>query len=110
MEGQGQSILDVKNEFRSWLISEKKLSTKVAGDIVSRCKRVERRLEVQLLAEFESNESFSALMRAIGDSCKLDCQTSDQAYNRAYALRHGVRKLLEFHCPDKALRFRKFRY
>ena len=110
MSGQERSILDVEQNFRSWLIRDKKLSVKAAGDVISRCKRVEQSLDVHLIGRFESNESFSALMRAISDFCKLDCQTSEKACNRANALRHAVRKLLEFHCPDKARQFKKFRY
>ena len=105
-----RSVYDVEDQFKQWLIVEKKQSKKVAGDIVSRCKRIERELGFGLLESFSSNDAYIDLMRAIRDKFRRPSEQPSAAYSRTSTLRHSVRKLLEFSDPEKLRHFKKFRY
>lgn len=110
MGESNQSIYGVEDTFRDWLKNDKKLSTKVACDVISRCKKVERDLEIDLIQHFSTDVSYLKLMRAIGNHCKQNCATAAETHSKTAALRYSVRRLLEFHSPEKVRTFKMFRY
>ena len=54
-----------ENKFKEWLINDMGKDLRQAGDILSRCRRVERVLDISLDGATASEDKFSAMMERL---------------------------------------------
>lgn len=91
--------------FKEWLI-QRGISYKVARDLVSRCKRIERDLGVNLDHETSNYEQFRLLLIAIADHAPQHCQAASTATRYTSSLRAAARKYALFRHGEKALTYK----
>lgn len=73
------SFNDIQESFREWLI-QSGLSEKLAGDVLSRCRRIERELSISLIDLVETKEKYLILMTRIHSFSFAVTITSKAAY------------------------------
>lgn len=89
--------MEREDDFREWLIKETKYSGRSTSDVISRCKRVEKILNVNLAHTLRSEKEFHIISKALWDK--------SDSYLRPGANKTGSVKILV-----AALRiYRKFR-
>ena len=90
--------------FRSWL-TRSGVSTRVAGNCSSRCRRVEVSLGLSLASEVASRKRYMALMERISDYAREASSTKQAAEALGATLRHAARKFAQYMLGDKALEY-----
>ncbi|MGP9750089.1 hypothetical protein [Psychrobacter sp. AOP31-B2-9] len=89
-----------KEDFRQWLIEEKGLSAKVTGDILSRCKRLDKCISQSIEEAVSSPQSYLIALKDIGTYATLNKQTAKSQYNLTATLRAAIRKYCEYRNPE----------
>ena len=92
------------SEFRAWLVASG-VSDRVAGNYISRCRRIESNLKINLCSEVETEESFKSLMLEIQKYADSNSKTLGAAYTLTGSLRLSARKFAEFWLGKKAEKF-----
>ncbi|MGF7411294.1 hypothetical protein [Providencia rettgeri] len=91
---------ECKEDFRSWLIQQNKLSIKSAGDIISRC----RRLEVEVLDSIDLSvstpELYADALKKIKNYAVLNKKTLRAQYNLTKSYRAALKKYCQYVKPD----------
>jgi len=83
-------------EFRKWLISTKGISLKGAGDLVSRCRRVERDLKLSLDSSLHSKDGMEKIQAKIRlNAAKMASEGADQG-QLVTSLKGAVRRYWEY--------------
>lgn len=83
-----------ESEFREWLGREKCLADKPAGDVISRCRRIERDMEVSLARACRSDRSFVQLLHDL--KTRVEEYSSGPSRNVYGPLRRAARLYSEF--------------
>lgn len=79
-----------RSDFVDHLITEKKMSPKVASDIASRCLRVERVLEIDLKAATRTKQKLESLLLDISEFGMNTAETITKAHSLSATLRSAV--------------------
>ena len=87
--------------FQDWL-EEHGLSKKVAGDYVSRCRRVEKVLELSLLNSVKSEDRFVALLLQLNQFALVNTTSKSGFYTLKKTLKKSVSMYAEFVVGTKA--------
>lgn len=88
-------------DFSLWLIA-KGVSPRVASNYVSRCRRVEDKLNISLSAETISEKRFVVLMTRIQQYSSDVASTKESAYALTATLRLAARKFAQYWAGKKA--------
>ena len=89
-----------KEEFRKWLIEDRKLSRRAAGDILSRCKRLDNTVLDSLQISVSSPESYLIALKEIRDYAVIDKQAIKSQYALTATLRAAMKKYCEYMNPQ----------
>lgn len=88
-----------KEDFRKWLIEDKKLSSRVAGDVLSRCKRLNKTILEDIDLSISSPESYLASLKEIKDYSKRGKQSAKTQYALDATLIAAMKKYCEYKNP-----------
>lgn len=91
-------------DFCRWLVAHG-VSSRVAGNYASRCRRVEHNLNVCLCAETATEKRFTDLMAGIQAYANASSQTKESAYALTGSLRLAARKFAQYWVGKKALEY-----
>jgi len=97
-----------KDNFVSWLIQERSVSKRVAGDYFSRCKRVESELNLDLSIDLSTASTYVETMLLIGKYANSLPNSKIATYSIKSGLRGAVKKYAEFKFPTKSLMYPAF--
>ena len=89
-----------KEEFRKWLIEDKKISHRAAGDILSRCKRLDNIVLDSLQISVSSPESYLIALKEIKEYAVIDKQNKKTQYALTATLRAAMKKYCEYMNPQ----------
>jgi hypothetical protein len=90
------SALYRQQDFREWLTQSYGVSLTVAGDVISRCRRVERLTALELQQAVRRKKSFDALIEALDDSIRAISNISRKRARLAASHRYAVRLYARF--------------
>jgi hypothetical protein len=85
-----------RSEFTNYLINGRKLSAKVAGDIASRCVRVEKTFELDLKEATKNEAKLKSLHLNIAKFGVQTAETSTKAYSLSSNLRLAINYFSEY--------------
>lgn len=88
-----------QEEFRQWLIKEKGLSDRVAGDTISRCRRLNKEVIGSIDRSVSSTESYLSALREIGAYSIKNKEKYSSQYTLGSSLRVALKKYCEFINP-----------
>lgn len=95
-----------RESFRNYLIKNKKLSARVASDNVSRCNRVERDLDLDLMKFIKTVDSYKELLIKIERYSEEVATDGKAVSGLAGTLRKATRYFLEYKVgSNNALRY-----
>ncbi|MCD9472917.1 hypothetical protein [Photobacterium phosphoreum] len=98
-------FIERKEDFREWLIEQKGISRRVAGNIISRCKRLDEEVLGSIDLSVSSVDNYLSALSMI-KSYSLANKSKDSAkYAMSASLRAAIRKYCEYRNPDDILRF-----
>lgn len=106
MSRQKSSFIEDKKAFTEWLVNDGQLSRKAASDCVSRCKRVETELHVDLVDATATEASYLSLMEAIQQYAQKKSKTKPSAYSMTGTLRAACKKYAQFKYPSHATTYK----
>jgi len=89
-----------KEDFREWLIEDKGLSSRAAGNILSRCKRLDGIVLESLHSSISSPESYLIALKKIKEYAKIEKQSAKTQYTLTATLRAAMKKYCEFINPE----------
>lgn len=98
-------FLDLKEDFRTWLINRKGLSKKVAGDVICRCKRLDNEVLDSLEFSISSVDNYLLAMGKINQYSSDKKIEPKARYALSCCLRSAMRKYCEFRHPDDISHF-----
>ncbi len=78
--------------YKAWLINNRKVTQRVAGNYVSRCKTIENRLGVQLDEYLTDSDSLESLIQQI---------EAEYRPNLASDYKNVVRRFFQFRFPNR---------
>jgi len=86
-----------EDEFRQWLINEKKYSKRVASDYISRCRKIQKEFNICLLDATDTKNKFIELTSIIKKEI-WECDTSNikSKYSRFGNIKLAMRKYALF--------------
>ncbi|MDD9200691.1 hypothetical protein [Aliivibrio sp. S2MY1] len=90
-----------KDAFKEWLIHEKKLSLKVSGDHLCRCKRLNNGIIEPIHLAVSSSERYVIALKKIKQYAVNESKTKQQQYNLTCSLIASLKKYCEFKNPEK---------
>lgn len=90
---------DNKEDFRKWLIEDKKLSSRVAGDILSRCKRLNKAVLESIDLSISSPESYLTSLKEIKDYSTHGNKSVKAQYALNATLIAAMKKYCEYRNP-----------
>lgn len=93
---------EVGNDFRSWLINEAGLSSKVSYDVISRLRRISEEIESDLDIAISSEVEFVKLLRKIRAYSNKHSSNVRSAYSLSATLKSSLRKYALFKQPEKS--------
>lgn len=88
-----------KEDFSNFLQTKKGLTKRSCSDILSRCKSIEKNMEVQLDIEVSTQEKFLNLIDKINSHIKAEFslpKDRTQYWSKSSVYRYSVRKYAEF--------------
>lgn len=86
---------ELQAAFRRWLL-DSGIASRVAGDYICRCRRIERELNVSLVRAVQSERPYVELMQKIRDYATSSAESASSTYSLAATLRRAARKFAEF--------------
>lgn len=89
-----------KEDFRYWLIEVNKLSIKSAGDIISRCRRLEAEVLDSIDLSVSTPEHYSNALKKIKNYAILNKKTIKAQYNLTKSYRAALKKYCQYVKPD----------
>lgn len=92
------------HDFCHWLVANG-VSSRVAGNYASRCRRVEYNLNVCLCKETATEERFTDLMVGIQKYAYSSSKSKESAYALTGSLRLAARKFAQYWAGKKALEY-----
>ena len=90
------------SSFKLWLKKNFNLSERASSNYVSRCRRVERELNISLKDYLHNKNSYMELMETIKKHSKEKTKTSSSQYALTATLRGAVKKYALFCFPKNA--------
>ncbi len=92
---------DIKEDFRAWLIEDKGLSAKAAGDVLCRCKRLDSGiLSANIDIAISTPKDYLQALQDVGQYASVNRSSKTSIYSMAGVLRSALRKYCEFCNPD----------
>jgi hypothetical protein len=88
--------MNQEGEFILWLRTKKRLGDKPARDVVSRCRRIERELDVSLARVCRSDRAFVELLHELKQKVGAYSQAAAETKNVYGPLRRAARLYSEF--------------
>jgi len=88
--------LTKKEAFNHWLINNKGVSPRVASNYISRCKRIQKEFNINLLSETQTIEKFNKLTIKINIYSRKKSTSTKSAYALSGNLISAVRKYAIF--------------
>lgn len=98
-------FIENKEGFRQWLIKDKGLSAKASGDILSRCKRLDKCISQSIEEAVSSPQSYLIALKDIKTYAMLNKRTAKSQHNLAATLRAAIRKYCEYRNPETFERY-----
>lgn len=89
-----------KEGFRKWLIKDKKLSTRVAGDVLSRCKRLNNAVLESIDLSVSTPEVYLESLHEIKEYTKREKESQKARYNLNATLNAAMKKYCEYMNPQ----------
>lgn len=89
-----------KEEFRKWLIEDKKLSKRVAGDVLSRCKRLNNAVLDSIDLSVSTPEVYLQSLQEIREYTKREKQNQKTRYNLNATFSAAMKKYCEYINPQ----------
>ena len=88
--------LEYEDRFYKWLIEDRRISQKVAKNIISRCKRVETMFSIKIIDFYNVNkiDELYEMLRTCVYSKNINAKKSIYALHST--LRYAVKKYLDF--------------
>ena len=102
------TLIRDKDKFVSWLMQERSISERVAGDYFSRCKRVESELNLDLSKDLSTASTYVETMLLIRKYAHSLPNSKVATYSLTGGLRGAVKKYAEFKFPTKSLMYPAF--
>lgn len=93
-------FLDIKEDFRDWLVNEKGLSVKVSRDIQSRCKRLDTEVLESIDFAISSPEFYLQALKNIRSYAIANNGSKSTQYAMTSTLRAALRKYCEYRNPE----------
>lgn len=94
-------------EFNEWLILEKGLSKRVSGDIISRCKRIEKYISPDLHDAVSTEDNFQELIGNIVSYSRSMLVDAHKASNLKKSLVHAAKHYALFSFNENAQKYAK---
>lgn len=92
---------EVKEDFREWLIVKKGVSKRVAGDTISRCKRLDEEVLDSIDLAVSSVDNYLLAMAEIKNYARANGAKNGAKYAMRGCLRSAMRKYCEYRNPEK---------
>lgn len=97
-----QEKLKDEDGFRMWLLESRSISRRVSSNYISRCKRVQKELSIDLNNSVRGENKFIDIMIKIQEFAIKKADSKEAAYNLAGSLRLAVKRYAEYICAQKA--------
>ena len=91
---------DNKEDFRKWLIEDKKLSSTVAGNVVSRCKRLDSIVLESIDLSVSTPEVYLKSLQEIREYAKSEKENKKTRYTLNATLNAAMKKYCEYMNPQ----------
>ena len=86
----------IEKEFLYWLKERKRLKKKSAGDVISRCKRIERTFEIELDSTLKNQKGYNTLYKKLMDKSDLYLKKGSNKATAVAVLRRAAKHYFEF--------------
>jgi hypothetical protein len=90
-----------EDRFKNWLLKNKQLGAKQSGDVLSRCRRIERVLNVSLDGTVSSQSKLDALMERLWSEAAEYLRPGANRTTAASQLRSAARLYAEYKSSNK---------
>ncbi|MEZ8918554.1 hypothetical protein AB4622_07500 [Vibrio splendidus] len=91
---------EIKEDFREWLIVKKGVSKRVAGDTISRCKRLDEEILDSIDLAVSSVDNYLLAMSKIKHYARENGTENGAKYAMTGCLRSAMRKYCEYRNPE----------
>ncbi len=98
-------VLFKQETFRSWLVDSRGVSKRVAGDIISRCRRIQKVTGVDLSEAVVRKSSFDLLMDNLDEFILETTENIQRRQTLAGSLRYATRLYAKFLAGTKPSKY-----
>lgn len=93
-------FLELKEDFREWLIVKKRISKRTAGDTISRCKRLDEEVLDSIDLAVSSVDNYLLAMSKIKHYARENRVEKSAKYAMKGSLMSAMRKYCEYRNPE----------
>ncbi len=93
--------IDLKEDFKKWLVDEKGLSIKVAGNVLCRCKRLNNEiLQCSIDQAVSTPQHYLQALIEVGQYAVANSSSNSSRYAMTGSLRCALKKYCEYRNPN----------